>query len=227
MAENTTSSMDRRAVLLGLGAAAGAAVVASPPSYAQGAGFTPPRHAVDSWLDELPGDHRVFIDSATARGGAEALLYASNLHAARQGEYAGMQADFAMVVCLRHFSTPFAFNDAIWEKYGAVFHAVMQMPDPDTNAAPTKNLMLADGYGLRLPNLGNNINRVRELGVEIAICDAATNFLSTQIAPATGQEIGAVYQELRENAIPGRFVSAGVMALTRAQEYGYSLLYAG
>jgi len=38
----------------------------------------------------------------------------------------------------------------------------------------------------------------------------------------------AVFEELKDSVIPNsRFVSAGVIATTRAQEYGYSLLYAG
>jgi hypothetical protein len=132
-----------------------------------------------------------------------------------------------MVLCLRHFSTPFAFNDAMWEKYGQVFHAVMQMPDPDTGEAPRVNLMRSDSYGMRLPNLGVTIDQVLEGGVQIAICDAATQFFAGQAAAATGGDAEEIYREFTSNAVPGRFVSAGVMALTRAQEYGYSLLYAG
>jgi hypothetical protein len=38
----------------------------------------------------------------------------------------------------------------------------------------------------------------------------------------------AMYKTMAANAIASsRFVSAGVVALTRSQEYGYSLLYAG
>jgi len=228
MQKQIDNQTTRRSMLLGLGAAvAGAAVIATPKASAQDSGFQPPRHDVDAWFDTLPGDHRVFIDTATGRGGAESLLYASNLHNARQSAYAGDPADFAMVICLRHFSTPFAFNDAMWEKYGNVFHGTTQISDPNSNAAPTSNLMLSENYGLALPNLGSTINAVLELGVQFAICDAATQFLATQLAQATSGDFNQIYSELQANAIPGRFVSAGVMALTRAQEYGYSLLYAG
>ena len=103
----------------------------------------------------------------------------------------------------------------------------MQMPDPATGAAPRINLMRSSAYGMQLPNLGTTLDSVIGNGVQIAICDAATMFLSTQIAPATGSTVEAVYAELHDNAVPGRFVSAGVMAATRAQEYNYSLLYAG
>ena len=46
------------------------------------------------------------------------------------------------------------------------------------------------------------------------------------IARETGQEASVVLAELVANTIPnGHMVPAGVMALTRAQEYGYSFLY--
>jgi len=230
MQDNNTDLTARRSMLVGLGATmAGAALITASPANAQtvSSGFQPPRHQVDSWFDEVPGDHRVFIDTATALGGAEALVYAFNLFNARQSAYGGEQADFAMVLCLRHFSTPFAYNDAMWEKYGEVFHSIMQMPDPDTGAAPRVNLMRSTSYGMRLPNAGVTIDQVLERGVQIAICDAATQFFAGQAAAATGGDAGEIYTEFTNNAIPGRFVSAGVMALTRAQEYGYSLLYAG
>jgi len=230
MQENDTNLNARRSMILGLGAAvAGAAVVAAKPANAQsqGSGFRPSRHQIDAWFNEIPGNHRVFIDTATAKGGAEGILYANNLYTARENAYPGEPADFAMVICFRHFSTPFAYNDAMWEKYGEVFHSIMQMADPDTNAAPRINLMRSASYGMRLPNFGTTIDQVLERGVQIAICDAATQFLAGQAAAATGGSAETIYNEFRNNAISGRFVSAGVMALTRAQEYGYSLLYAG
>lgn len=219
----------RRSMLLGMGAAvAGATVVTMTPANAQtSSGFQPPRHQLDAWMGELAGEHRVFIDTSTALGGADSLVYATNLFNARQNAYAGESADFAMIICYRHFSTPFAYNDAMWEKYGEVFHSIMQMPDPDTGEAPRKNLMLDTSYGMRLPNAGITVDAVQALGVEFAICDAATQFFAGLAADATGGDADAIYEEFKNNAVPGRFVSAGVMALTRAQEYGYSLLYAG
>jgi len=42
------------------------------------------------------------------------------------------------------------------------------------------------------------------------------------------EDAEAVYQELRANAVPnGHFMAAGVVGLTRAQEFGYSVLIAG
>jgi len=66
-----------------------------------------------------------------------------------------------------------AYTVVAWAKYGTVFYSVMQMADPDTNDAPRINLLRSTNYGLRLPNLGNTIDQIAELGVQFAICDAA------------------------------------------------------
>ncbi len=133
----------RRSLMTGLGAVAAAAAFAPGTLRAEPrqGGFQPTRHSQDGWLGELAGQHRIFIDSATATGGAEALLYANNLYTANQGAYDLDPADLAMVVCLRHFSTPFAYSDPVWEKYGKVFSNVMQFVDPNTGIAPSSNLM--------------------------------------------------------------------------------------
>jgi len=76
-----------------------------------------------------------------------------------------------------------------------------------------------------LPTLGNTLDQVRGLGTRFAICDAATHFFAMQLAGGGGNA-DAVYKELVANIIPNaRMVSAGVVGVTRAQEYGYALIY--
>jgi hypothetical protein len=227
---NDSDLTARRSVLTGVGVAV--AGLAASGCAQSSSGFQPARHDLDAWFDGLPGNHRVFIDSAMPRGGAEGLLYANNLYTARETAYAGEPADFAMVLCFRHLSTPFAYNDAIWEKYGDTFYALMQFPDPATGGAPRSNLMNSTAYppgSLTMPNLGVTIDLVTDKGLQLAVCAAATQFFAMQIAAATGGSAEAINDELVAGALipSSRFVSAGVMAATRAQEYGYSLLYAG
>jgi len=229
MQENDKNIKARRSVITGFGAAVAGLAVASQAANAQSAGssgFQPTRHTSDAWLDELPGQHRVFIDSATAGGGVDAVLYANNLYAAQDRAYPDDPADFAMIVCFRHFSTPFGYTDEMWAKYGGVFNSIMQYPDPATGQAPAANMLRQDRNDL--PNFGFTIDLITEKGAYFGICEAATRFFSGQISQATGVPAGDIFDELVANAIPNsRFVTAGVMALTRAQEYGYSLLYAG
>ena len=230
MNDHDTELKARRSVLTGVGAAAAGLALASQSACAQtggSAGFQPARDSADAWMGQLSGTHRVFIDSATARGGAEAVLYANNLFTAQEGpDYNGEPADLAMVVCFRHFSTPFGYNDAMWAKYGEIFNSIMNFPDPATGEAPTANMLNQDRTDV--PNFGFTIDLVTGKGTNFAICRAATSFFSNVIAGATNGSQPEIFDELVANAIPSsRFVSAGVMALTRAQEYGYSLLYAG
>ena len=131
-------------------------------------------------MDELKGQHRVFIDSSTASAGAEAILYANNLYVANEGGYSLKPSDLAIVVCLRHFATPFAYNDAAWKKYGKAFGSIMQLKDPKTGLAPSSNLMNSADYGFALPNLGVTLNALIERGTQFAICDMATSFFATQ-----------------------------------------------
>ena len=231
MSRQRDPQLDRRSLMAGVGIAvaglAAGATAARAQSRGAGSGFTPTRHDQDAWLGELSGGHRVFIDSATAHGGAEALLYANNLYTAQENAYAGGPGDFAMVVCFRHFSTPFGYKDPIWAKYGEIFNSLMQFPDPDTGAAPRINLMNSAAH-TSLPNFGVTVDAVSAKGTQIAICLAATTFISGYIAEQTDGDAEAIRAELMAGAVDNsRFVSAGVIALTRSQEYGYSLLYAG
>jgi hypothetical protein len=223
----------RRSVMTGVGIAAVAGLVASATTASAqtrgrgGSRFQPARHPEDAWFDELPGNHRVFVDTSTAGGGAFALGYANNLHVATASGYAGGPADLAIVVCFRHMSTPFGYNDAVWAKYGEIFHSLMQYPDPTTGAAPKINLLNSAAHGM-LGNRGTTIDTMAAKGTQFAICSMATQGIAGMIAGRTGGKAEDVNSELRANAIKnGRFVPAGVMALTRSQEYGYSVLVAG
>ena len=129
------------------------------------------------------------------------------------------------MICFRHFSTPFGYGDAIWQKYGAIIQQTIQFPA--SGAAPMANPM-NQADDVSLPNVGMTIDSVSARGARFAICENATRFFSGQLAAATSASAQEVFDELVANAIPGgRFVSAGVIAATRSQEYGYSLLYAG
>jgi len=226
------TQVGRRSMIGGVGVAlagfaAGAATACAQAPEAGGPGFSPDRHEQDAWMDMLAGGHRIFIDSATPAGGAEALLFANNLYNAQSEAYAGGNGDLALVVCFRHLSTPFGYNDEVWAKYGEAFNGLMQFPDPATGQAPSVNLMNSPSL-TSLPNMGNTIDALIGRGAQFAICNAATQFISGQIAAGTGASAEDVYQELVAGAIPNsRFVPAGVMAVTRSQEYGYSLLYSG
>lgn len=209
----------RRALLTGMGVSAIAGLVASGAAAQapdRAAGFKPARHSKDAWMEALGGSHRVFVDSSTMPGGANAMRYAHNIITSHVEEYEGDTSDYAMIVCFRHASTPLAFDDAIWEKYGALF-------DRGADTAPTSNPMNTASRA----NGQTTISMLGAIGVKFVICNRATRVYAGMLASATGNSPEAVYEELVAGAIPdSRFVPAGVLAATRSQEYGYSLLYA-
>jgi hypothetical protein len=217
-----TSQPDRRTLLSGLGVAAAAVALGAAPARAQSrATFAPARHTQDEWFDQVPGKHRVFIDSVSSDGISDALLFASNFFAASKSGYSLEDADVAMIVCMRHFSTPFAFNNAMWAKYGKPMADMAKYTNPRSTDAPAANP--------HVPRSGSGgFTGLAAKGTQFAICDMATHFLAGQIATATGGKADDIYQEMIANTVPnGRFVAAGVIGATRAQEYGYALIVAG
>jgi hypothetical protein len=219
----------RRSILTGLGATVAAAAVAAKPTAAQdaGANFQAARHQEDVWLTQLPGRHRNFVDCATVNGAGAGILYANNLYVANKNGYQLNEREVAVVVCLRHFATVFAFNDAIWSKYGKALSDLVQFVDPKTKQAPSTNLLNSADYGLSLPNFGNTIESVVARGTHFAVCEMATEFLTRQVSAALKADQKALRQEFVSNVIPNsHLVAAGVVAVNRAQEYGYTLLTA-
>jgi len=230
MSDNETL-LDRRAVVTGVGLAA--AGLAATAANAQRAGdsaasdFRPARHETDAWFGALPGSHRIFIDSSTPDGGASAMLYANNLYVQQEDAYGGSPTDLALVICFRRGSTSFGFSDALWSKYGEVFASVMQITDTETHAAPRINPVTVAGRS-GLSNRNVTVGALRENGAHFAVCMVATRNMARRVADATGGQADAILDELFAGGIENsHFVPAGVMAATRAQEYRYSLLYAG
>lgn len=219
----------RRSLISGLGAAVAAFTIGSRTGKAQtrGARFQPARHQQDGWLDTVPGKHRTFIDCATVSGAGEGILYANNLYVANNSGYKLPESDVAVVVCLRHFATVFAYNDAIWGKYGKAMSELVQFTDPKTKQAPATNLLNSADYGLTMSNFGNTIPSVVKRGTHFAVCDMATHFITSQVAAAVKGNADELYKEFAANLIPNsHLVAAGVVAVNRAQEYGYTLLTA-
>ena len=219
----------RRSMLSGVGAAIAAIALGSKRAAAQapGEGFQPARHQQDEWMTRLPGTHRTIIDCATVSGAGEGILYANNLYVGNRNGYQLNESDVAVVVCLRHVATAFAYNDAIWGKYGQALSSFLQFVDPKTKQAPATNLLNSSDYGMALPNFGNSIPSVVKRGTHFAVCEMATRRIAGQVASAVKADPQALFKELSANLIPnGHLVAAGVVAVNRAQEFGYTLLTA-
>jgi intracellular sulfur oxidation DsrE/DsrF family protein len=221
---SSNSPLARRSFLTGMGTGmtllgTAAAMVVPASAEAQAvteSHFQPARHSQDDWLDQIPGQHRCVFDTTTPEGASSAALYASNFFTANQSGYNLQNADLAVVIVLRHNSTPFAYNDSIWAKYGApISQQAGNFIDPRTKAAPIINV-----YGTQLEGLTRR-------GVHLAVCQMATRLFAGSIARATGGNTDAVYNELAANLLASsHLVTAGIVAVNRAQERGYTFAHA-
>jgi hypothetical protein len=203
------------------GGALAADVLAQTPA-SRGGSWEPARHAQDDWMDQLPGKHRLVFDTTSADGIGAALRYADNFFVASKSGYGLEDADAAVIIVARHNSTPYAYNDIIWARYGVQMAARTGLNDPKTKQPPTVNLFNTATAGL--PNGGTTVDSQIKRGVHFAVCQMATRFLAVQVARTTGGNADAVYDEIAANLVGnGHLMAAGILAVNRAQERGYSL----
>lgn len=211
----------RRSLVKGFGAAAAAVAIGGTRMTAQGPAvattFRPARHDQDAWLDKVSGKHRMVIDVTTASGVGEALGFANNLFNGNKSGYNLEDADLAMVICLRHSATVFAFTDPIWAKHGKALADAVKYTSRsgETPTANPYNAAPRSAFG-----------GLAKRGVQFIVCDTASHRFARMLAGSGDAEVQ--YKEMAANMIPSsRFVPAGVVGVTRAQEYGYSLLSVG
>jgi intracellular sulfur oxidation DsrE/DsrF family protein len=225
-----TAPVGRRSILsrLGIGVAAlGAGLGASRAQAQTGARFQPAQHPQDAWFDQLRGTHRFVLDSTSPEGGGGALAFANNFFEANKNGYNLDPPSLAVVVVLRHFSTPFGYTDAIWSKYSPQIFELIKFNDPKTMQPAKANLYNSAAYGFDLPNFGTTIDSLVSKGVNFAVCDMATHFFAGYISDKTKAPADAVYRELTASLIPNaHLVPAGIVAVNRAQEHGYTFAYA-
>jgi len=199
------------------GAAAGAGAAPVLAQSTDGGRWQPVRHAEDDWLDQIPGKHRFVFDAPTPAGFSDALQFLRNYFDANKNAYALQDGDLAVVLIARHLSTLFAYNDTVWAKYGALITRRTNYNDPKTNQPPTINLF-------NVADRGTTLDALIKRGVRLGVCQVSTRGNAGAIAMATGATADAVYNELVANLLPNaRLVPAGIVAVNRAQERGYSL----
>jgi len=221
MDKQTTPASERRSFLTRLhaGAASVAAlamggIAAAQVKSSSTVRWEPTRHDKDDWMDQIPGKHRMVFDTPTLNGFRDALLWVGNFMLANH-DYGLEDKELALIVVARHLSTPYGFNNDMWAKYGA---SLTGQPSADAKATESPK---ANPTSATLVSLSNQ-------GVQFAVCSMATRRLAGVIARSTGGNTDAIFAELGGNLISNaRLVPAGIVAVNRAQERGYSLATAG
>jgi intracellular sulfur oxidation DsrE/DsrF family protein len=222
------ASLARRKFMARMGVGAGivgASIVTSPVAGAQGAAdaaWRPARHTQDDWYDKVPGVHRFLLDTSTPESMGWSLQFATNYFTANQEVYGLKESDLAVIIVARHKSTSFAYNDAIWAKYGKQLSEQSEYTDPKTKEAPKINIYGPAGETAQAGRMDALIKK----GVQFAVCAMSTRGIAGRIAKANGLETDSVFKEITANLIGNsRMVPAGVLAVNRAQERGYSFIY--
>jgi len=202
---------------LGFGSAAAGALLGSAlPAAAQPAPSTPRRHAIDDWMDTLPTVHRTLFDATSVEGADDIRRYANNVFVGNKTGYGLESRDIGIIIILRHYATPFGYNDAIWAKYGSVFAGELKTADAKTPAANPANAS------------GETLDSLSAQGVHFGVCQMATRRYAGMIARSSGGTADAVFEELGKNLVRNAHLTpAGIVAVGRAQERGFTFGYGG
>ena len=220
MTKQSLSSAERRSFLTRFqtGAAALAALAAGGLARAQEKSapaprFEPERHAQDDWMDQIPGKHRMVVDTTTVDGFRDGVLWTGNFLMANRNDYGLKDEDLALIIIARHISTPYGYNDSIWSKYGASLAGRGPAADAQAKEPPKANPSAAA------------VASLASQGVRFAVCSMASRRYAGMIARSSGTTADAIFAELSANLVTNaRLVPAGIVAVNRAQEHGYTLV---
>lgn len=230
---------DRRRLIGASMLVAGAAAASAGPALAQAGpvgattGWQPAMEPLDSWLDKPGTRHRMVFDTISADGADEALGYANNFLHVNEADYALKPEQIGLVIIFRHMSTPFGFNNAMWAKHGRKFADQLGLKGDKAIQAATMNPALAGPSDPPPLPKGfewagdDTIPKLAAKGVRFAVCGLATRGIAGALAGKGGNP-QAIEAELKANLAPGAVVvPAGIVAVNRAQEHGYTFAYTG
>ena len=188
--------------------------VVALPSVAAAESTSAPTHPADAWLDDLKGQHKMIFDCTSVENGGMGWTFARNFLTANTGPIYGLKdADVNAIVCIRHSSSVYGFNDAMWTKYKlGESQKVME-----GGVAATKNAH------------ANVANDLAKRGVIVAVCGMATTRIARTVAADAGMTPADVEADLKANLVTStaRVVAAGVIVTNRAQEKGFTYTYVG
>jgi hypothetical protein len=182
-----------------------------------------------SWVDRITGDHRQVFDAPEISEG-DALHQARTWMVGFKEVYGTTDADMHGVLVFRHKAIPMVVNDAMWAKYQ--LGKTYEQKDPASGKPAERNPFLnsnggdKDKYGLIWPDGG--LDTLVSRGQTVLACNMALHFMSGELARKAKLDPKTVYSELRANLVPGvTLMPSGIFAVTRAEEAGCRLMYAG
>lgn len=218
--------------------AAGAVAVGAPMVLAPGAAgaaamgsatYQPGMDAADAWMDKPGTTHRMAFDCTTPQAASGGLDFANNYIQTTRTGYGTTPAQLGVILVFRHWATPFAYNNAIWAKYGGAFVKAFSLEGDLAKNATAANPLFARAADAKPQPKGfewwddKYIDKMVGQGAMFAVCGLATQFIAGQLAGATGDR-QAVYDELAAGLVPnGHMAPSGIVAVGRVQEHGYAV----
>lgn len=218
--QNSLSILTPRRGFVKSVAAGAAALVAARWSTARAETLPSPdaRSALkDDWVSRIKGQHRQVFDAAEVNSGF-AVVYALNFIESSKEAHNLDDSAHTAVVSFRHFATPLALKDEIWEKYKVGAMPMINVTDPQTNAPATRNIfhnniMLYPGVTYE--------SLMATRPVIMTACSLALTVLSGIAAEGAGVSAEEAKKEWFAGLIPGVVaVPSGVYAVNRAQQAG-------
>ena len=179
----------------------------------------------DTWATTLAaGKYKAVIDGPEL-GEADFLWQAHAFFDGCKKVLSAQESEIAVAVVIRHEAIPVAYNDAIWQKYDLGKRLKVKDPVTRKNAKRNPFLMVPEGVAnfdwmkpMTLTGLGAR-------GVTFPCCNQATRFLASRIAGWTHGDRAAIYEELKQNLVPGaRLQPTGLYATMRAQQVGAAFM---
>jgi intracellular sulfur oxidation DsrE/DsrF family protein len=221
-----SSHVPRRGFLARLAAAAGAASATfAVPVVADAQSQT---HDLDKWIEEAKGRHKQLFDCVTKTHIGE-MQYGINFFTASTNDYGYKDEDSSLMFCLRHDATPFAYNDAMWEKYkiGEVIDLAAPPSGGGRGGDPPSAVDSNAVKATKNPQT-RLITTLAGRGVRFGACALATTRYSGMFARKVSAQQADVRADLAANLVPNcRLVPSGVVFVNRAQEKGFTYLHVG
>ena len=184
----------------------------------------------NSWLQGIKGNHAQIFDMPAPNGGFP-LLHVRNYMQTYQSAFEMTYPHVLAIVGLYGFTTPMAFNDAMWAKYR--LGAASGVNDRVTKAPATRNVFVSAAEGellgaearIDIPG-DSSITALQAIGTRFIVCNNALNFWVGRIAAAVNQPAAGIRTELEANMLPRiTIVPAMVIAMNQAQAEGASYMY--
>jgi hypothetical protein len=185
----------------------------------------------DKWLSSLKGKNRQFFDMPKHDNGM-GLIHVRNYLNTMRDTYGVKHPDVTAVVGLYGMSTPLAFNDAMWQKYGLA-NPIKVMDGSKSPAtvnvfykAPAGAASLSvTGAPIAIP-ADSSISSLQERGAVFLLCNNAFNVWMGLLGGGDAAKAAELRKEFEPNILPGVFlVPAMVVAVNQAQTHGCTYMY--